>query len=205
MKKKMIVASALLALVLVPQAFSAPKGYVKATLGVGNTYIASDVFGLGTRQDAILPELFTSLNGVNFAIKPAGGVEWKAGIFALALEASVGVGIGSDINYTDVSVKTVTPGIMGIGSLHLWKFVPYVGLGFAVPMVFSDDNVAFVKDVLDPDDFAYSFAADILVGFGFNITQNIMPTLEIEAVLGFGPYEIYDVQARLGCMVRFGG
>ena len=122
----MIVASALLALVLAPQAFSAPKGYVKATLGVGNTYIASDVAGLATRSDNGWPDVLASLDGVNFAIKPAGGVEWKAGIFALALEASVGVGIGSDFNYTDVSVKAVTPALWGLapfiyGSLcHTW-------------------------------------------------------------------------------------
>ena len=77
----MIIAAALLAAALVPQAFSNAKGYVKATLGGGYTAIAGDAL---------------------FAAKPAIGVEWRLkracgdhGVCSLALESSVGLGGGS--------------------------------------------------------------------------------------------------------------
>ncbi len=212
MKKKMIVAAALLVLVFVPQGFSKTKGYVKASLGGGFTYTWGEIIGFAISRDNYRLETVTSVGGPVFALKPAGGVEWRTeradgtpGIFSVSLEASVGLGFGSHLNFTNVPIIAVAPGLMGIFSFHLWKFVPYVGLGFSVPMVFSGDNIAFIANgILDPDDFAYSFAGNALIGFGFNVTENIMPTLEFEGRLGLIPYRTIDLQARIGCMVRFG-
>ena len=214
MKKKMIVASILLVLVFVPQGFSKAKGYVKASLGGGFSGVTNNVTGIvEMRVSNGWPTVAESIAGPAFTLKPAGGVEWRTerangnpGIFSFSLEASVGLGFGMDSNYVSVPIVAVDPGIMGIFSFHIWKFVPYVGLGFSVPMYFcSNEGIYFVKDgILDPDDFAYSFAGNLLLGFGFDITENIMPTLEIEGRLGFSPYTTVDFQARVGCMVRFG-
>ena len=176
MKKKMTIAAALLALAFAPQAFSEAKGYVKATLGGGYTALTGDAL---------------------FAVKPAVGVEWRTeradgslGVCSLSTETSVGLGFGKNPNYNKASITVVDPAVMGIFSFHLRKFVPYAGLGLSTPMVFSDGNTAFIANGI------------LLIGFGFCITENIMPAIEIEVRPGLLPYNTFDVQARAGCVVR---
>ena len=195
----MIVAIALMALVLVPQGFSKAKGYVKATLGGGYTSAYGDVIAVSAGSTGT----YEAVKAPIFAIKPAGGVEWKSGTFAFALELSVGLGFGKDLACGS-SLTVVDPGLMGIFSFNFGRLVPYVGVGVSVPMVFADGGTVVFYSNQD-DDFAYSaFAIDALLGFGVSITKNIMPTLELEGRAGFSPYGTTDFQARLGCVVKFG-
>ena len=213
MKKKMVIASILLVLVFVPQAFSKAIPFAKLTLG-GAFFVSSaevivptDYYGIPYEKTYDTPA------GLLFAVRPAGGIEWRSeradgslGITSFALEASVGLGFGSS---GELSMTVVNPGVMGILSFHLWKIVPYVGIGLSVPMFFSDSGAEFHSlDYVygdEPDSLAYSLlTGNFLLGLGFKATENIMPTLEISAAIGALSSITIDIEARLGCMVRFG-
>ena len=212
MKKKMILASALLALVFVPQAFSRAIPFAKLTLGGAFFMSSAEVVVPVNYYGIPWEETYDTPIGLLFAIRPAGGVEWRSeradgrlGITSFALEASLGLGFGG----SEPSIKVVNPGVMGILSFHLWKIVPYVGLGLSVPMFFSDSGAEFYsldyKFGDEPDSFAYSLlTGNFLLGLGFKATENIMPTLEISAAVGALSSITIDIEARLGCMVRFG-
>lgn len=211
MKKKTIIAAVLLVLVFVPQAFSKATPYVKATLG-GALFISSAEVSVPVDYGLSYTETYDYLGGLLFAINPAGGIEWRSeradgspGITAFSFEASLGLGFGNSIEGSP-SIKLVNPGLMGILSLHLWKFVPYLGLGLSVPMVFSDSGAIFrnwASNTDTTDSLAYSLLnGNLLLGLGFKATDSIMPTLEISAAIGTLPYYAIDVEVRIGCMVR---
>ena len=201
----------------VAQGFSNSRAIPFAKLTLGGAFFVSnaevsypaELYGFSYTETCSAPA------GILFAIRPAGGVEWRTeradgslGIFSFSLEASLGLGFGNNFGGKP-SIKVVNPGVTGIFSFHLWRVVPYVGLGLSVPMFFSDSGAEFhsldYRYGDEPDSFAYSLlTGNFLLGLGFKATENIMSTLEISAAVGTLSSVTIDIEARLGCMVRFG-
>ncbi len=223
MKKKAIVA-ALLLFVVGFGAFAEMGMYLKGALGYGyrstewdHTQTISTSYG-GSTSQIMTYDMAANL----FEIIPTFGIEpWQgnsnAFLRGLSFEFSVDVGFGkAALEYNgvgsggDETAIVISPRVMAVYTYRAKMFAPYFGVGVSVPIAivsafddrpytYSQEGVGYTYNY-EMESFKVGFNANLMAGIGFQITESIMPVIEVD--LGFGTGMRFD--GRVGVVYRLG-
>ena len=223
MKKKMIVALALLAAVSLA-AFASPVMYVKGA--VGYAYNASEFVSYYNYANYSDDDIDVGVAYHAFAATPTFGIApWRAQesknafLRGLSFEISVDFDFGKGTTYGtnegySVNAYAIKPGVMAVYSRPSGKVIPYGGIGVSVPIALAPAlagerwNYAFSYNgvAVNRETYSYriTFDIDLMLGIGYAVTENIMPVFEVEGEYDFVIGGI-NLGARLGCVFKFGG
>ncbi len=141
-----------------------------------------------------------------FEVVPTFGIEFPVTALEekkmnLALEGSIGLTFGGDsAGAYESSTIVINPGVMGIINYHfdnLPKLVPYVGLGFSVPIQLV--SVEYTYTSTETDSTEVGFKINTLFGARYDINDKFSALGEF----GLGIFGVFSWAIRAGVSYHF--